>query len=167
MDKNMLEFWGRAFLNAARSQQQLEDMNKLIGLNIGANNPSWQSFLKAFGWPKQEKMDTEDMADLTPTISDAYKVFVKAYLTLFDVISKEEYIELVKENGDLKTKIAELEKVIQSYKNLSGNINFDQEQVVDNLTEIMKNQTQQFQDLMKQLNQPYKKTTTKKKEKME
>jgi hypothetical protein len=165
MDKNMLEFWGRALLNAARSQQQLEDMNKIIGQDIGADNPFMKSFFKVFGCQNQEKIDGEDIIELTKKSSDAYKEFFKAFLTIFDIVSKDEHIILVKENEDLKAKIAELEKIIISYKNLSGKDNFDQEQIVGNLAKIMKNQTQQFQDLMKQLNQPYQKgTTTKKKQ---
>jgi hypothetical protein len=161
MDKNMLEFLGRALLNAAHSQQQLEDMSKIIGQNIGADNPFMKSFFKAFGWQNPEKMNTEDIIDFTKKTSDAYKEFIKAYLTMFDVVSsKEEHLNLIKENEDLKAKIAELEKVINSYKKLSDKDSFDPEKIVDNLTLIMKNQTQQFQELMKQLNQPYKKGTT-------
>jgi len=163
MDKNILEFWGQALLNAARSQQQLEDINKLIGSNAGADNPFWQQFFKAFGWRKAQQMDTSNAGDLSLIMSDVYKEFVKSYLTLFNYIPREEYLKLAKENEELKTKIAELENSIAGYKNSSVKNNFDQEQVVDNLTKIMKNQAQHFQDLMKQLNQHYKKAATTKK----
>lgn len=164
MDKNMLEFFGHSLLNVARNQQQLEDMNKIIGQNIGADNPFMKSFFKTFGWQNPEKLDGDDIIEFTKKLFDAYKEFFKSYLTMFDIVSKEEHSGLRKENEDLKVKIDELEKIINSYKNLSDKDNFDPEQIVDNLTVIMKNQTQQFQELMKQLNQPYKKgTTTKKK----
>ena len=163
MDKNMLEFWGQAFLNAAHSQQQLEDMNKLIGQNIGSDNSFMNSFFKAFGWQNPEKMDTENTIEATLKLSNAYKEFIKAYLTMFDVVSKEEHLKLIKENETLKAKIEEQEKIIGSYKNLSSKDNLDQEQIVDNLTQIMKNQTQHFQKLMKQVNQHYEKGITAKK----
>jgi hypothetical protein len=163
MDKNILEFWGQAFLNAARSQQQLEYINKLIGSNAGTDNPFWQSFFKAFDWRKPEKTDTTDAGDLSLIMSDVYQEFVKSYLALFSYIPREEYLQLAKENEELKTKIAELENSIIGFNNSSVKNDFDQEQVVDNLTKIMKNQAQHFQDLMKQLNQHYKKAATAKK----
>ena len=123
-----------------------------------------KSFFKTFGWQNPEKMKGDDMIEFTKKSFDAYKELFKAYLTMFDIVSKEEHLSLRKENEDLKIKIVELEKIINSYKNLSGKDSFDPEKIVDNLTVIVKNQTQQFQELMKQLNQLYKKgTTTKKK----
>lgn len=163
MDKNMLEFWGQAMLNAARSQQQMEDMNKMFGQNFGVENPFMNSMFKVFGLQNSKKMENEEIVELTQKSSEAYKEFFKAYLTMFDVVSREEYINLEKENEDLKAKIVQQEKIINGYKNLSGKDNFDQEQIVDNLAQIMKNQTQQFQELMKQVNQYYKKDTPSKK----
>ncbi|PKN74572.1 MAG: hypothetical protein CVU52_06625 [Deltaproteobacteria bacterium HGW-Deltaproteobacteria-10] len=164
MDKNILEFLGRALLNAARSQQQLEDMNKIIGQTIGADNPFMQTFLKAFGWQSPEKINGEDIVEFTQKSSEAYKEFFKVYLAMFDVVPKEEYLSLKKENEDLKAKLAILETNTDANKKIRDKDNYAPEQVIDNLTVIMKNQTQQFQELMKQLNQSYKKgTTTKKK----
>lgn len=158
MDKNMLEFLGRALLNAAQSQQQLEDMNK-----IAADNPFLKSFFKSFGWQNQEKMNAEDFIEFTKKWSDEYKEFIKAYLTMFNVVSQEKHLSVVKENEDLKAKIAQLEKIINSHKYLSDKDNYDPEKIVDNMKNIISNQTQQFKELMKQLNQPYKKATTPKK----
>ena len=163
MDKNMLKFLGQSLLNAAHGQQQLEDMNKVIGQNIGVDNPFMKSFFKAFGWQNPEKMNEEDIVEFTKKSSDAYKEFFKAYLTMFDVVPREEHLKLVKENEALKEKIAMFEKITNTYKELTDKDNFAPEQIVDNLTVIMKNQTQQFQKLMKQLNQPYKKGTAVKK----
>ena len=155
MDKNILEFWGRMFLDAIQNQQQ---MGKYWGQDSG-DAIRGNLFFKALGWPIPGKTDNEDIADLTKKSVDAYKEFVKSYLTLFNVVSQKEYLDLIAENEELKGKIAEQEKIIDTYKKLAGNDAFDQGQVVDNLTRIMKNQTQQFQELMKQVNQYYKKDT--------
>lgn len=163
MDKNILEFLGRALLNAAQSQQQLEDMNKIVGQTIGADNPFMKTFLKAFGWQNQEKTNGEDIVEFTKKSSEVYNEFFKNYLTMFDVVPKEEYLSLKKENDDLKVKIALLENNTKTDNKIRDKDNYAPEQIIDNLTVIMKNQTQQFQELMKQLNQSYKKGTTVKK----
>ncbi len=163
MDKNILEFWGHAFLNAARSQQQWVEMKKIFGQNAEPDNPGMSAVFKSLGWPNWEKMNPEEIAELTKNSVNAFQEFFKTYLTIFDVVSKEEHLKLVKENEELKEKIARQEKVINSYNNLSGKDAFDQGQVVDNIAQIMKNQTQQFQELMTQVNQYYKKETKTKK----
>jgi hypothetical protein len=157
MNKNMLEFWGQAFLNAARSQQQLEDLNKSFGQTTGADNPIMNSFYKASGLSNTAKLNPDGILELAKKSADIYKDFFKAYLTVFDVVPRKEHVQLVKENEELKEKIARQEKIINSYKNLSVKDSFNQEEIVTDLTQIVKNQTQQFQKLVKQVNQFYKK----------
>jgi CRISPR/Cas system-associated endonuclease Cas3-HD len=162
MNVNLLEFWGQTFLNAARSQQQLENMNKLLGENISNDNPMVNSIFKAFGVPKPEKVTPEDLIGLTQKSTDAYKEFFKSSLGLFEVVSKEDHLKVVKENEELKEKIATLEKIISDSKK-RGDEELDQQEVVNNMAQIMKSQTQQFQELMKSVNQYYKKPATAKK----
>ena len=163
MDKSILEFWGSTLLNAAQSQKQWEKMNKNIE-KMAAENPFIKIFFKSIGCQNQKKEKEGDMIlEFTEKSTTAQMQFMKAFLTMFDVVSKEKYLSLVKENEVLKVKIAELEKIVQSYKYLTENESYKPEKIMDNLTKIMNNQTQQFQELMKQLNQPLKKTTNNKK----
>jgi len=163
MDKSILEFWGSTLLNAAQSQKQWEKMNKNME-KMAAENPFMKIFFKSFGFQNQKKEKEADMIlEFTEKSTAAQKEFIKAFLTMFDVVPKEKYLGLMKEHEELKVKIAELEKIIQSYKNMTEKENYNPGKIMDNLTQIMNNQTQQFQELMKQLNQQLKKTTTSKK----
>jgi len=157
MDKNILEFWGQAFLTAARSQQQWEDMKRLFGQNAGTDTPMLSAVFKSLGWPDTEKMNPEEIAELTKNSINAFQEFFKAYLTMFDFVAKEEHLKVVKENEELKEKIAQLEKMNNSQQNIYPQESFEQGQGMDNLTKIMEYQTQQFQELMKQINLYYKK----------
>jgi hypothetical protein len=163
MDKNMLELWGRTLINAAHSQEQLEEITKYFGLNSGTDNPLMKPFFKTFNWQRPEKLDATEIVNLTQKSTDAYKEFFKAYFSIFDFVSKEEYLAVAKENEVLKEKISQQEKIINNYQKLSVPDAFDQEQVVDNMRQIMEKQTHQFQALMKQVDQYYKKGTTIKK----
>jgi hypothetical protein len=156
MNINLLEFWGQTFLNAARSQKQLENLNKLMGNNSGADNPVVSSIFKAFGVSLPEKVTSEDFIGLTKKSTDAYKEFFKSSLNMFEVVSKEDHLKVIKENEELKEKITQQEKILDICQNLAGKDAFGQEQVVDSLTQIMKKQTQQFQELVKQANQYFK-----------
>jgi hypothetical protein len=99
MDKNLLEFWGQAFLNAARSQQQLDDLNKSFGNPTGADNPIMNSFYKAFGLSDTAKLNPDVILELAKKSADIYKDFINAYLTVFDVRTGKETVQLVKEKS--------------------------------------------------------------------
>jgi hypothetical protein len=152
-------------LNAAQSQKQWEEMNKNIE-KMTAENPFMKLFLTSFGWPspKKEKEKEEDIiVEFTEKSAAVQKELIKAFLTMFDVVPKEKYLGLVQENEELRMKITQLENIIQSYKNMTEKEGYHPEKIMDNLTQIMNNQTQQFKELMKQLNAPLKKTTNGKK----
>lgn len=161
MDKNFLEYWGQIFMNAAQGQQQLENWNKWFRQSMGGENP----FLKSmFNQQETEKPQetTPEIFEITKKATDAYKEMFKASLSMFDMISKEEYNKLLNENEELKEKILRQEEIIKNVKTKSKNDNYGQEDVVDNLTKIVKDQTQQFQDLMNQIGKYYKKDSSKK-----
>lgn len=161
MDKNFMEFWGKLFMNAAQGQQQLENWNNWFRQSMGGENP----FLKSMFKPQEiekPKETTPEIFEITKKATDAYKEMFKASLSMFNVISKEEYNKLLNENEELKEKILQQEEIIKKVKTKSSNDNYDQEEVVDNLTKIVKSQTQQFQDLMNQIGKYYKKDSSKK-----
>lgn len=162
MDKNMLEFWGQLFLTAARSQEQLEHMNKLLGKNVN-ENPFINSIYQALGIPKPQDVTADDFWELVKKSTDVYQNVIKSSLNYFEVVPKEDYLKLTRENDELKAKISELEALINSMKNHSTKKYSDQEQFVSSLTDIVKNQTEQFQQLMKQINLSYKKEKQNKK----
>lgn len=161
IDKNMLEFWGQAFLNAGRSIQQWEKMSKVIGQNTGNDYTSIGSLFSQFNWPKSSiEKNTESMIEMCEKLSGTYNEIIKAYLTMFNVVSEKKYLSVLKENEKLKTKIYELEEILKGNANKPGEINYYPKKIVDNLTQVMSDQSRQFQELLKQLNQPLKKAAT-------
>ncbi len=161
MDKNLLEFWGQIFLNAARSQQQMEDWNKWFSIDSFGKNKLFSSLLNQPETQKTEEI-TPEILEIARKATDAYKEVFKASLSLFDVVAKEDYDELLKENELLKEKVKAQENIIKNRRNQPEKDIFEQQEVVNNLTEIVKDQTQQFQDLMKQMGKYYKKELVKK-----
>ncbi|MEN6622967.1 MAG: hypothetical protein ABFD50_15650 [Smithella sp.] len=160
-DKNMLEFWGKAFLHTAHTQQIFEDINKMLGLNKGVENPFALNTL--FNWQNIVVKNTEYIIDLYEKLSSAHNELMKDYLTMFNVVSEKKHSNVLKENEELKAKISELEKILDLKINKSTEINYYPKKIVDNLTQVVSDQTQQFQELLKQLNQPHKKTSNMKK----
>lgn len=156
-----MEFWGQIFLNAARSQRQMEDWNKWFSVDSAGKNKLFNGILKQPETQKTEET-TPEILEMTRKASDAYKEMFKASLSIFDVVSREDYNELLEENKLLKEKVIEQENLIKKRKHQPDKDIFEQQEVVNNLTEIVKDQAQQFQDLMKQIGKYYKKEPVKK-----
>lgn len=157
----MLEFWGRAFLNTAHAQQLFDDINKMLGLKKETENPL--DLKNSFNWQNIVGKNTESFIDLCEILSSTYNELMKDYLTMFSVVSEKKHLKVLKENQDLRAKISELEKILDKKVNKSNEINYYPKKIVDNLTQVMSDQTQQFQELLKQLNQPSKKISVTKK----
>ena len=49
MDKNFLEFWGNFFINAAKGQQQLEDMGQWMSQGFKGFEELTAMFRKCYG----------------------------------------------------------------------------------------------------------------------
>lgn len=163
MDTKMLEFWGNAFLSAARNQQKLEELKRLFGQKTGTDNTILNDLYKE--WFNAKKVNPEEIVDFAGKAADLNKEFIKSFLTVFDVVSKEEYLSVIKENEGLKEKIAEQEKIIGNFRSLLGKDALDAEEVISNFTQMVEKQTKQFQDLMTQLNPYYAKSAVLKKDK--
>lgn len=163
MDTKMLEFWGNAFLNAARNQQKLEELNRLFGQKTGTDNTILNALYEE--WFNAKKMNPEAIVDFAGKTADLNKEFIKSFLTVFDVVSKEEYLSVKKENEGLKEKIAEQEKIIDNFRGLLGKDALDAEQIISNFTQMVEKQTKQFRELMTQLNPYYAQSAALKKDK--
>jgi hypothetical protein len=163
IDTKMLEFWGNAFLSAARNQQKLEELNRLLGQNTGADNSILNVLYEQ--WPDAKKMNPEEIVEFAGKAADLNKELIKSYLTIFNVVSKEEYLSVIKENEGLKEKIAEQERLIDNFRNMLGKPESEAEEIVSNFTQMIEKQTKQFQELLMQLNPYYEKSTPLKKNK--
>jgi hypothetical protein len=159
MDVRILEFWGNVFLSAARSQQKMEELNKLFGGNAGVDNPITDAINKSYGWLGAKNADPEEIINIAVKTAGVFQNFLKSYFMLFDVISKDEYVKLMKENEELKEKIIQQEKIIDDLKSLPGKA-FEQGEIVSGFTQILEKQARHFQELMTQLSQYNEKNTT-------
>jgi hypothetical protein len=164
MDAKMFEFWGNVFLNAARSQQKIAELNKLFGQNTDTDNSIFNAAYKNFGWSDAGKIGPEEIMNSAGRAADVYKEFLKSWMTVFDVVPKEEYERLIKENEGLREQVIRQEKIISDFKNIPAGA-FNQDEIISGFTQMVEKQTRRFQELMTQLDDYHKKNTTSKKNK--
>ena len=155
MDKKFLEFWGTFLLNAAKGQEHLEDMTQWFREGFKGVEQQMSLFRKCYDLDRE----SESSPNYTEMWSKAASDFQNSYkelLGLMGLFPKEEYLTLAEKYEALKEKLASQDETIRHLKMKSTARDFDQGEVVKGFEMLMKNQAEQFQEVMKSFGQLYK-----------
>lgn len=159
MDKHFLEFWGNFLINVAKGQKQMEDMAKWRGQGFKGFEDLSAMFQKFYGL-NYLKEDTPDYTNAWKKATEDFEKSFKDYLSLFNLIPRQEYLALVEKYETLKQKAASQEETINHLRMLLGEKVFDPGGVIKGFQELMKKQGEQFQKLMESMGQPFQKETS-------
>lgn len=159
MDRQFLEFWGNFLINAAKGQKQLEDMAKWINQDFKGYDELTDMFRTFYGLESVEEETPGDMSAWESASKDFQKSF-KDYLNLLGVVTKDEHLKLVKDYEEMKKKVADQEKAIKRLRMLlDERQTAGQSEVVRSYQDLMKKQSEQFQELTDVFSQFFKKRT--------
>ena len=164
MDKNFLKFWGTFLLNAAKGQEQLEDMTQWFREGFKGVEQHMSLFRKCYGLDREPESSPNYMEMWSKAASD-FQNSSKDLLSLMGLVSKEEYLALAEKYEALKEKLASQDETIHHLKMKSTAGDIDQGEVVKGFEVLMKNQAEQFQKVMKSFGQLYEESAHKKKTK--
>jgi len=164
MDKNFLEFWGNLLINAAKGQEQLEDMTKWMTQGLEGFEDLSNMFRKFYGLDGVDEASPQYLKKWQNAASEFQKSF-RDYLDLMGIVPKEEHLSLVKKYEDLKARVADQEETIKHMGMLLGQRGSSEETVTQTFQDLMNKQTDQFQELMENLGQISKRTPSEKKKK--
>jgi uncharacterized coiled-coil protein SlyX len=112
MNRHFLEFWGKALLQAAQSQKQLEDLAKWCQRGIFSFQDYSQLFKTSYGLD-QVKEDSPDYFSIWNKAAENFQESFKEYLHIFGVVPREEYADLARRHEELQAKVAEQEETIK------------------------------------------------------
>ena len=165
MDKNFLEFWGTFLLNAAKGQEHLEDMTQWFREGFKGVEQHMSLSRKCYGLDRESESSPNYMEMWSKAASDFQNSY-KELLGLMGLVPKEEYLALAEKYEVLKETLASQDETIRHLKMKSATREIDQGEVVKGFESLMKNQAEQFQEVMKSFGQlckePQKKKNTKK-----
>jgi BMFP domain-containing protein YqiC len=148
MDKNFYEFWAQCFTSLAKGQKQFDDLNQWLHHGFSGSDALSSIFRKAYGLEDIQQNIPPDM-NLWEKSAEAFQKSLKDSLALFDVVSREDYQNLLNECQTLKEKVAKQEETIEALRKRRGKKSVDPEETVEGLQEVIKKQSDQFQELMK------------------
>ena len=112
MNRNFLEFWGKALLQAAKSQKQLEDLAKWCQRGFLGFQDYTQLFKATYGLDEMAE-SSPDYLTRWKKAEDEFRESFKGYLNLLRMVPREEYAALARKYEELKEKVAEQEETIK------------------------------------------------------
>jgi hypothetical protein len=145
-----LEFWGKALLEAAKSQKQMEDFAKWFQRGLWGFQDYTQLFKSSYGLDEVAE-DSPDFFTLWKKAEADFQESLKEYLNLFGVVPREEYAALARENDKLKEKVAEQEETIKYLRMLADEKGLGLEATSLEFQKLIKKQGEQFQKFLQGL----------------
>ncbi|MDZ7761146.1 MAG: hypothetical protein U5L00_12965 [Desulfovermiculus sp.] len=176
MDKQFLEFWGQIFLAAAKNQkifddvmscfapegqknkQQSQDMEQWLKTWMSGYQ-AWQSFLSTmYGvdpYAQQQSHASQQWGaqELSALVTQNWKEMI----SLMGAVPRQDYDDLRQENQELKKRLEIQEERIQQLQDILQQKGlFDFQQMTESLQDVLKNQSDQFQELMQTIQASWK-----------
>ena len=150
MNRHFLEFWGKALLQAAQSQKQLEDLAKWYQRGIFSFQDYSQLFKTSYGLD-QVKEDSPDYFSIWNKAEENFKESFKEYLHIFGVVPREEYAALARQYEELQAKVAEQEETIKLQRLLLEEKGLGLEATSLEFQKLIEKQGEQFQKFIQGL----------------
>jgi len=154
MDSRFLEFLGHFFLNAARSQQMLTQMQTWMGIAPGGNKELDNLFRKFYGLGPLHG-EGADQTVAWQKAFDSFQASLSAWLELMAVVPRSEYEALEKKVHDLEEKLAAQEITIRRLRQAGTPDGGTPVAAVDAFTRLMEKQADEFQDLIQNLTEAF------------
>jgi len=149
MDDKFYQFWSDVAARTASGQIRPNEFTDWMRLGGAGPENLMSMFNKYYGLTGavDNPMDT-------PLFEDAMAAFKKsltAFYAVLDVVPKQDYLELEKENRALQQKVADLEAVILQLKLLFKTCAPNVEEGIKPLNQMLKTQNEQFLKMMDSL----------------
>ncbi len=104
MDRKFLEFWGNFLLNAAKGQEQAENLNRMVREGFKTFEQQLSLFEKFYGLDKKPDPSTPYAEMWAKAASDFAKSY-QEFLGLMGTVPREDYEALSREHEALKKKV--------------------------------------------------------------
>jgi uncharacterized coiled-coil protein SlyX len=150
MNRHFLEFWGKALLEAAKSQKQLEDLARWFQRGFLGFQDYTQLFKATYGLDEVAE-SSPDFLTLWKKAEEDFRESFKEYLNLLGMVPREEYAALARKYEELQVKVAEQEEAIKYLRILLEEKGMGLEATTLEFQRLIKKQGEQFQKFIKGL----------------
>jgi uncharacterized coiled-coil protein SlyX len=152
MNRNFLEFWGKAFLEAAKSQKHMEELANFFQQGFWGFPDYTPLFKAAYGLDTAE--DSPDYLNLWKQAEENFRSSFREYLNLMGMVPREKYDALAKRCEELEEKVAEQEEILKYLRLLTEEKGKGLEATTLEFQNLIKKQGEQFQKFIKGMGKP-------------
>ncbi len=150
MNRHFLEFWGKALLEAAKSQKQLEDLAKWLPRGFLGFQDFTQLFKTSYGLNEVAE-DNPDYLALWKQAEADFRDSFKDYLNLLGGVPREDYAALARKYEELQEKVTEQAETIKQLRLLADEKGMGLEATTVEFQRLIKKQGEQFQQFLQGL----------------
>ena len=154
VDRHVLELWGNLFLNAAKSQKQFEDLARWMGGDFSGIEELSDLLGRLYGADMIEKNTAEYLEIWKKATQDLTTSF-REFLSLMDLVPRQDYESVLRENEELKAKLAEQEAAIEKLRGVFDSRLAKQAGGLEGFESLIQDQTRQFNELMSSFTQMF------------
>ncbi|HPR52895.1 MAG TPA: hypothetical protein PLU81_13965, partial [Deltaproteobacteria bacterium] len=147
VDRHVLELWGNLFLNAAKSQKQFEDLARWMGGDFSGIEELGDLLGRLYGADMIAKNTTEYLEIWKKATQDLTTSFSE-FLSLMDLVPRQDYESVLRENEELKAKLAEQEAAIEKLRGVFDSRLAKQAGGLEGFESLIQDQTRQFNELL-------------------
>ena len=155
MNRHFLEFWGKALLQAAQSQKQLEDLAKWCQRGIFSFQDYTQIFKTSYGLD-QVAEDSPDYFTVWKKAEENFQESFREYLNIFGLVPRDDYADLARRHEDLQAKVAAQEETIKLLRLLLEEKGLGLAATSLEFQRLIEKQGEQFQKLIQGLGESVK-----------
>lgn len=153
MDDKFYQFWSDVAAQTASGQIRPDEFTDWMRLGGAGQESLMSMFKKYYGLPGSADNSADNPMDtmMFESAMANFKKSLTAFYALLDVVAKQDYLELEKENRALKQKVANLEAVVLQLKLLFKTCAPNVEEGIKPLNQMLKTQNEQFLKMMESL----------------
>jgi chromosome segregation ATPase len=144
MDEKILEFWGNLFLNMAQGKHQMDNLSAWMKDGFEELSAMYEKMNDLYKLSDQGEEYKKTAQKLTREFQNS----LKDYLSMMGIVSKDEFLTLVEKYEKLKQKCADQEETIRHLRMLLNAKETDQNNVMDEMQDIARNQSEFFKKMM-------------------
>ena len=151
MNRQFYEFWGQAFLNLARGQQQIEEVTALMNKGWAGFGELGDLFRRSYGLPPSEKRSDDSE---TTQWQDAVRQFQQSFSQFaaqWGWVTQTEHQQIIEKCAALEKKVQDQETTIRQLRDLLTQEGRGHSALFQHLQQSLKEQNEQFHALMESM----------------